>query len=159
MRLDLVPLRPLERGQLTVMRLRAVVPALVLLGAGIAVEAALADRGYIVGVAIGIAVLLAAWTVFVSPAKRWQHWGYAFTGEELHVARGWWTQVHTVVPVSRVQHIDVRQSLVERRCGVATLALHTAGTEHARVTLPGIAREEAESIRDAIRARIGDSAS
>ena len=88
---------------------------------------------------------------------RWRRWGYAFTERELHVARGWLVRVHTVVPVARVQHIDVSQGPLERGAGVATLRLHTAGTEGSLVTLPGISAARAEEIRDAIRARIDDA--
>ena len=94
--------------------------------------------------------------VFVVP-RRWRRWGYAFTERELHIAHGWLVQVHTVVPVSRVQHIDVSQGPLERGAGVATLSLHTAGTDNSLVALSGIRRQRAEEIRDAIRDRISDA--
>ena len=70
---------------------------------------------------------------------------------------GWLTREHTIVPLSRVQHIDVSQGPIERSAGVATLSLHTAGTENSLVVLPGISRQRAEEIRDAIRGRISDA--
>lgn len=74
--------------------------------------------------------------------------------DELQVARGIWTQVHTVVPLDRVQHIDISQGPVERGCGVCRLVVHTAGTLHSQVVLPGLSRPRAEEMRDEIRARI-----
>ncbi|GAA3718661.1 hypothetical protein GCM10022268_28690 [Sphingomonas cynarae] len=59
-----------------------------------------------------------------------------------------------MVPLSRVQHIDVSQGPVERAFGVARLILHTAGTSHAVVVLPGLSRVKAEELRDSIRVRI-----
>src|SRR3712207_7159370 len=41
--------------------------------------------------------------------------GYALDGEELRVARGVWTRIETIVPLARVQHIDVAQGPLERR--------------------------------------------
>jgi hypothetical protein len=41
--------------------------------------------------------------------------------------------------------------------GIPMVCLHTAGTEHSLVMLPGISRRRAEEIRDAIRARISDA--
>ncbi len=151
-----VPLQPLDPGQLVLMRLRAAASAIVVLAAGAVAEVALPPR-VPTGIAMLPALLVAAWLVLVAPRRRYRCWGWAFTGSELHVARGWWIRVHTVVPVARVQHIDISEAPLERRCGVATLVLHTAGTEHSRVSLPGIARGEAEAIRDTIRAAVAQT--
>jgi membrane protein YdbS with pleckstrin-like domain len=47
-----------------------------------------------------------------------------------------------------VQHIDVAQGPLERRYGLATLSIYTAGTEYARVDLPGLTYARAVDIRD-----------
>ncbi len=158
MSLNIVPLQPIERGQLNVMRARGAGMALGLIAPAIIAEFALADRLPVHGAIGGVALLLGIWLAIVSPPRRWRHWRYAFTGSELHVAQGWWMQVHTIVPVLRVQHIDVAQGPLERSFGVARLVLHTAGSDNTIVTLPGITRATAEEIRDAIRARIGSAA-
>ena len=150
MAIELIPLDPLERGYLSVLRIRSVIVWLTL--SAIAVAAGI-PFGLFGGIAFGWGVIT---VVFLVPG-RWRRWGYAFTDRELHVARGWLMRRHTVVPVSRVQHIDVSQGPLERSAGVATLSLHTAGTEQNLVILPGIKRERAEEIRDVIRSRISDA--
>ena len=52
------------------------------------------------------------------------------------------------VPRSRVQHTDVSQGPLQRRFGLATLILHTAGTHHASVSLAGLPHAAALAIRD-----------
>jgi membrane protein YdbS with pleckstrin-like domain len=52
------------------------------------------------------------------------------------------------VPRSRVQHIDVAQGPIERRYGLATLSIYTAGTGFAKVDLPGVPYPRAVRIRD-----------
>ena len=155
---DLVPLHPLERGYLRVLRIRATIGWLTLSAIVAVLDATLHWRfstpfGFAVGATLGWSVI----SVVVLIPSRWRRWGYAFTDRELHVARGWVTRRHTVVPVSRVQHSDVSQGPIERSAGVATLTLHTAGTERSLVILPGISRQRAEDIRDAIRSRISDA--
>ncbi len=66
----------------------------------------------------------------------------------LEIHRGvWWRKVITV-PRSRVQHTDVTQGPLERRYGLATLVIHTAGTHLSTVRLNGLAKGTAESVRD-----------
>ena len=99
------------------------------------------------------------------PAARLAHEGFPFerlgrTDEmaeirrELQVRHGVWTKVHTVVPLGRVQHIDISQGPLERAFAVCRLVVHTAGTMHSQVVLPGLARATAEGMRDEIRSRI-----
>lgn len=162
MTLAIVPLTPLERGQLHVIRLRALRSAIILLviaGAAewFAPDLAARELPLIPGMFLAPVLLLALWMVVLAPPRRWRRWGYAFTGTELHVEHGLFTRVHTIVPVLRVQHIDVSQDVLERLFRVATLVLHTAGTDANVVVLPGIARATAEEIRDTIRERIGSA--
>ena len=72
--------------------------------------------------------------------------------------RGVLWQIVTHVPRSRVQHTDVSQGPLERRYGLGTLVVYTAGTDHARVALPGLAHEVARALRDELRAERADDA-
>ena len=67
-----------------------------------------------------------------------------------------WRTVVTV-PRSRVQHTDVSQGPLERRFGLGTLVVYTAGTDHARVSLGGLAHAHALRIREQLLPR-GDDA-
>lgn len=60
-------------------------------------------------------------------------------------------RVRTIVPLRRVQHLDIAQDLIEREFGLARIVLHTAGTRHSAVVLPGLRQEQAEALRDAIK--------
>jgi membrane protein YdbS with pleckstrin-like domain len=146
---------PLDKGQLWVMRIHAAAAALLLLLAGAVAEAVLRDQiGLPRGVILLPLLLISIWIVFLAPARRFHAWGYGMDAEELQVRRGLLTQVHTVVPLDRIQHIDLAQGPLERSFGVSRLVVHTAGTLHSQVLLPGLARPTAEAMRDEIRARI-----
>ena len=153
-----VSLQPLERGYLRVLRIRSAIGWLI-----VAAMAAVGDGflqwrvGMAPGAVAGPVILFGVVSILFLVPGRWRRWGYAFTDKELHLVFGWLTRVYTVVPVSRVQHIDVSQGPIERGAGVVTLSLHTAGTENSLVALPGLSRERAEEIRDAIRGRISDA--
>jgi membrane protein YdbS with pleckstrin-like domain len=146
---------PLEAGQLRVMRIRAVAFALALFGLAALGEAVL--RGEF-GVPLGSVTLPLLppllWFAVIAPPRRFRAWAYCRTDEDLQLRHGIWTEVRTLVPLDRVQHIDISQGPLERLCGVCRLVLHTAGTANSEVVLPGLSRETAESMRDDIRARI-----
>lgn len=150
-----IALTLLEPGQRTVMHLRALLPSLLLAVGGVALGLVAQSRlGWVPWPFALLAGLAAIWMLILAPRRRWAAWGWALTDDELHVGYGVWARVHTVVPLARVQHIDVAQGPVERAFGVARLVLHTAGTAHATVLLPGVSRGTAEHLRDTIRAHI-----
>lgn len=150
-----IPLHPAQPGQRWVMHGHALLPALALVAGGIAGGAALAERFGASGWAVtAMASLAALYGLLRSPTRRWRALGWAVTEDELHAASGVWTRTHTIVPFARVQHLDVAQGPVERLAGVARLIVHTAGTAHSVVAVPGLSREEAETLRDRLRATI-----
>ena len=115
---------------------------------------------------IGIPLAL-AWLTFVSalvwhaerwPARSYQHLRYRAEADGIEIRHGvYWREV-TRVPRSRIQHTDVSQGPLERRYGLGTLVLYTAGTTHARVALPGLAKERAVALRDRLRPEGGGDA-
>lgn len=68
----------------------------------------------------------------------------------IRIERGVYWRTSIAVPRPRVQHLDVTQGPLERRHGLATLSIYTAGTEHSQVSLPGLSHEIAQSLRDAL---------
>jgi hypothetical protein len=137
------------------MHIGALIPTALVIAGGVAAGIASHDRlGWPAWPAVLLVFPIALWALLFSPRRRWAAWGWALLPNELHVARGVWTQIHTVVPLSRVQHIDVAQGPIERVFGVARLVLHTAGTANSVVVLPGLIRATAEELRDTIRAHV-----
>jgi len=101
--------------------------------------------------------LLAWWSLRWPPLwHRHASWSLDATG--LQIRHGvWWRHVIRV-PRSRVQHTDVTQGPLERRHGLGTLVVHTAGTEHAQVPLGGLDHATALRLRDHLLPREGGDA-
>jgi len=95
-----------------------------------------------------IAGVLMAVTI---PRMRYRFWRFALREEELLLERGIWNRVRTVVPLRRIQHLDVSQTVIEREFNLGRLIVHTAGTRSNAVELPGLAIDEAERLRDTIK--------
>lgn len=81
---------------------------------------------------------------------RWHHtrWRLLESGIEVRVGRFWRSE--TLVPRSRVQHLDIDRGPIERRYGLATLTVHTAGTRTAALSQPGLLDADAVALRDAL---------
>ena len=94
------------------------------------------------------ATILLAWHAYRWPPLEYRHTSYRMDALGLEIRRGvyWREVIH--VPRSRVQHTDVSQGPVERRYGLGTLVIYTAGTDHAKVDLAGLEHGRALRLRD-----------
>ena len=102
--------------------------------------------------ALGVAWFAAsaglAWLSYHWPVVAYRYSAYTVEADGLQIRRGVFWRVVIDVPRSRVQHTDVSQGPLERRFGLGALVVYTAGTDHSRVDLGGLAHDTAFAIRD-----------
>lgn len=91
--------------------------------------------------------LLAALT-WIHPRLKLRTSSWALSRAGLELRSGVWFQHVRTLPRARVQHTDVERGPIERRYGLATLVVHTAGHQDSEVRLGGLAHETAVAIRD-----------
>ena len=97
-----------------------------------------------------------AWCIR-KPVVAYRHASYRLDHHGIEIRQGvFWRRVINV-PRSRVQHIDVSQGPFERRLGIGTLSIYTAGVSHAMVSLPGLDHGRALRIRDFLLPERGDA--
>ncbi|MBK7877646.1 MAG: PH domain-containing protein [Planctomycetes bacterium] len=110
------------------------------------------------GVWLALVALLVT-TTLVLPKKRFERARWTLSRAGLEIRTGVVFRELTSVPRSRVQHLDVTQGPIQRKFGLATLVVHTAGQQHSEVELSGVAHEVALAIRDDLMATgAGDGA-
>ncbi|WCB96995.1 hypothetical protein DSM104299_05765 [Baekduia alba] len=96
---------------------------------------------------------LAPWIVLVGailvaatvPTLRLRRWRWRLDDDELDLRRGIVTEIRTIVPIARIQHVDVRRSFWSQLFGVADVVVHTAAGTTEIPTLP---EHDAASVRD-----------
>lgn len=110
------------------------------------------------GTLSGGALTLGLLASFLLPWLRYRYWRYDLREEELYLERGIFNRVRTIVPLRRIQHLDVSQDLLEREFDLGKLIVHTAGTRSSDVVLPGLLYAEAERLRDDLRHYITEEA-
>ena len=86
--------------------------------------------------------------------RQFRHVAWRLDGDGLAIRRGRLYQRETRVPVTRVQHLDLKRGPWQRRRHLATLIVHTAGTRHSAVTLPHLDANDAERLRDVLGRQI-----
>lgn len=96
-----------------------------------------------------IAVTVVAWVVAIAavvvvPPIRRRIWWYAIGDEEVDLHHGFLIVTRTVVPMVRVQHVDLHRGPIADRLRLAAIELHTAAGS---LKIPALDRDEAERIR------------
>lgn len=69
--------------------------------------------------------------VVVAPVAahlKWRHRGYAVTDNHVITRNGFWRRTTTIVPHHRIQVVFDSQTIFQRRWGIATLTIDTAGS-------------------------------
>lgn len=87
--------------------------------------------------------------------RRVHSWQYLERDDDLMVERGLMVRRLSVVPYGRMQFVDVVAGPLERMFGISTLHMHTAAAASDAV-IPGLGREEAQRLRDAL-SRLGEA--
>lgn len=91
------------------------------------------------------------------PPLAYQHLRFGVDDTGIAIESGVLWRSRIALPRVRIQHTDVSQGPIERRYGIGTLKLYTAGSRHTRIELPGLNHDDAIALRDALLAEGGGS--
>lgn len=81
--------------------------------------------------------------------KRFAHYrAELHEGEGVVLRSGVWWRSEVWVPTARLQHLDVQQGPLDRRWGMASLSLHTAGSHDHHTRILGLPLAQAHALRD-----------
>jgi membrane protein YdbS with pleckstrin-like domain len=140
-----------EPGYKNVLRCRLTIMGLALTAVVLVLDYTMLEQVGFGGV-LPVAVLaLAVLVIVLAPQRIYRRLRYRLSGQALQILRGWLFHTDTVVPLVRVQHLDVIRGPLDKMFGTASLVVHTAGTHNSIVALPGLSPERAAEMRDVIR--------
>jgi uncharacterized protein len=80
--------------------------------------------------------------------------GFAFRNHDVLYRRGVIATNTMVIPYNRVQHVALHEGFVSRIFGLAKIEIFTAGGHSSDIEIPGIAKEEAENIKQLLMGKI-----
>lgn len=150
-----VTLQPVHRRYLRLMRIEWAVTALVLAAIAAALIyflPTLRTSWTWIGVAGPAVLLIGFYGLMVEMS--FPRMGYAVREHDVLFQSGWIVRTLRVCPFNRVQNCSVRSGPLERKAGLATLVLYTAGSGGADLRIPGLPQEEADRLRQFILSKI-----
>jgi membrane protein YdbS with pleckstrin-like domain len=145
--------RQLDPRWIPLQRILAVIPTVILAGVSFAfvlslwVGSGILFLGFLLLPVWAVTIAAFAWQLQRWPAIAYRHSSYRIDEDGIEIRQGVYWRTITNVPRSRVQHTDVSQGPLERRFGLGTLVVYTAGTAHSKVNLSGLDFDVARRIR------------
>ncbi len=103
-------------------------------------------------------VSLSILATLILPRLSWKHASWRLLPLVLEIRRGVVFRHVVSVPRARVQHTDVERGPIERRFGLATLVVYTAGHDDSEIRLSGLEHGVALALRDRLLGGAGDGA-
>lgn len=80
--------------------------------------------------------------------------GFAFRNHDVLFRHGIIATNTLVIPYNRVQHVALHEGLLSRFFGLAKIEIFTAGGSSSDIEIPGIAKEQAENIKQLLMGKI-----
>lgn len=103
-------------------------------------------------VLIGLLILLVLILLFSRIAFNKK--GYAFRNHDVLFRQGVIATNTMVIPYNRIQHVALHEGLIPRAFGLAKIEIFTAGGNSSDIEIPGIAKEQAENIKQLLMGKI-----
>lgn len=76
--------------------------------------------------------------------------GYALREKDIVYKKGWLYKQHITIPFSRIQHVDIKEGIVERAFELSHLNIYTAGGQSSDLSIPGLKPEDSRRLRSFI---------
>lgn len=80
--------------------------------------------------------------------------GFAFRTHDVLFRYGIIATNTLIIPYNRVQHVALHEGLLSRFFGLAKIEIFTAGGSSSDIQIPGIAKEQAENIKQLLMGKI-----
>ncbi|SDH42897.1 PH domain-containing protein [Alteribacillus bidgolensis] len=87
------------------------------------------------------------WNIVVLPKIRWSMWRYEVYDKEIELLRGVFIIRHTLIPMTRVQHVDTEQGPIYKKYGLTAVTISTAAGVH---EIPALSEAVGSRLRDKI---------
>lgn len=150
-----IALQPIEHAYWKVLRLQWLITGLIVLAAGAAAIYFIKNlhSASLIITASAIWLLLVTGQ-FIIAQQSFKRKSYALREHDALYRTGWIIRSLHVCPFNRIQHCTVHSGPLERRYGLASITLFTAGSDGSDITIPGLTEQKAADLRTFIMQKI-----
>ena len=103
---------------------------------------------------LGVVIPILSLLIIVFSYIGFQKKGFAFREHDVLFRHGIIATNTIVIPYNRVQHVALHEGLISRYFGLAKIEIFTAGGSSSDIEIPGIAKEQAENIKQLLMGKI-----
>ncbi|MFD2210628.1 PH domain-containing protein [Virgibacillus halophilus] len=100
-------------------------------------------------VLLALVVLNSVWEIGFQPIYLQKSWRFSISEEFVRIHKGIWVKKETVIPMTKVQFVELKQGPLFRRHDLNTISIQTIRSAHA---IPAIKSWDAGQLRDEIAA-------
>ncbi|KEH99302.1 PH domain-containing protein [Clostridium massiliodielmoense] len=111
----------------------------------------LGKYGFVANIVVGIIIFILIVDVLINPIIEYKQWKYIITEDRIEFVHGIYFLTTTIIPMVRIQHIDIEEGPINRLYKLAKITIHTAGGTH---KIEGLPKEKAQEISEYIKDRI-----
>lgn len=155
-RFEAVPLSSLHPNYKKVVLINATLVVLVLLILIVVLCIAIDSNELtlVLGITLGISWCILSALVYFFSLLSFKKRGFAFRTHDVIYRSGIIATNTMVIPYNRVQHVALHEGVVSRYFDLAKIEIFTAGGNSSDIEIPGIAKEEAENIKQLLMGKI-----
>lgn len=141
---------PLELSYRSILIFSSVITwCLLILAAWIAIPQFNMDLFLTLRITVGAVILLLifglAHIILITMAFKLK--GYAVREKDITYKTGLLMRRQTTIPYTRIQHVEVRQGILERYFNLGKLNIYTAGGQSSDLSIPGLKNKEAHRLK------------
>lgn len=152
---EAVPLQPLHPKYLKLLRIEWIITAVVLIvAATLAIVFIPKFQRLPMLALLPAGMFLFLLLYYVVQEKSFPYLAYAVREQDVLYQKGWIIRSLKVCPFNRIQNCTVQSGPLERKFGLASLTLFTAGSNGADLRIYGLTQTEADNLRQFILSRI-----
>jgi uncharacterized protein len=150
--LDLQPIQP---AYLKILRVEWLISTLVLavIAAVLIITISSVRNSYGWMILAGTVVII-SFLHYLFQSKGFPYKTFAVREKDITYRYGWITRSIKICPFNRIQNCNLQSGPLERKYGLATLVIFTAGSDGADMRIPGLLQEDAENMRHFILQKI-----
>jgi membrane protein YdbS with pleckstrin-like domain len=156
-KIEEVELKPVSPSYLAVLRIELLISSIILLLIAVICIyfiRPLQQPRMILLIAV-VWVLLVCFQFYVQQ-RSFSIMAYAIRDKDILFRRGWLVRKFRTCPFNRIQHSSISSGPLERRYGLSTLILYTAGTDDSDVRIAGLLASEALTLKEWINKKVTD---